>query len=270
MGRDPCARMGAAEGSVAETHAAPAGPAGRLPAGPAFPPGARARTGRQEARSRSHAAGGGCGGGSGDGSVPRAHMSRVRESTRGARMGGRGRAEAEGPGPGALPRVRIEGRSKRETTGDSRPEGPGAISPAGCRGGDLKGGGRREASASGHRREGGRRAEPRGAHGRLRGDATSPAGCRATRAGRARARRGERTREAPLPALPADAGRARDGARTNPAGCSSGGVRAGGGVRGPYALSPPLPSIQHFRVKMCDKTGEHAAVPARSGTIFCA
>lgn len=73
----------------------------------------------------------------------------------------------------------------------------------------LRAAGDREASASGPRREGGRRAEPRGAHGRLRGDATSPAGCRATRAGRARARRGERTREAPLPALPADAERAR-------------------------------------------------------------
>lgn len=136
--------------------------------------------------------------------------------------------------------------------------------------GTLRAAGDREASASGPRREGGRRAEPRGARGRLRGDATSPAGCRATRAGRVRARRGERTREAPLPALPADAERARDGARISPVGCSSGGVRTGGGVRGPYALSPPLPSIQHFRMKMCDKTGEHAAVPARSGTIFCA
>lgn len=49
----------------------------------------------------------------------RARMSRVRESTRGARMGGRGRAEAEGPGPGALPRVRIEGLS--EARDDRRP-----------------------------------------------------------------------------------------------------------------------------------------------------
>lgn len=118
MGRGPCARMGAAEGSAAETRAAPAGSAGWLPAGPAFPPGARARTGRQEAWSRSHAAGGGCGGGGGDGSVPCAHVAREGEHPR--RPDGRPRARGGG-GPWARSASARKDRGPLEARDDRRP-----------------------------------------------------------------------------------------------------------------------------------------------------
>lgn len=80
----------------------------------------------------------------------RARMSRVRESTRGARMGGRGRAEAEGSGPGALPRVRIEGPS--EARGDRRPPPGGTGSDQPC--------GLSRSGPQGRRAEGGERERP--------------------------------------------------------------------------------------------------------------